>query len=109
MKKKIIKYSLLIVVLLSVIWASMAITDYCRCRTLKEPIFVKPLIVTKNNEGIWQGIGYDVEILREAENDKNLITEMSFSLFGSGVIKTELIDGEIEILDYDWSAAFIHW
>lgn len=99
MKKNIIKYSLLIVVLLSVIWVSMAITDYCRCRTLKEPIFVKPHIVTENNEGIWQGIGYDVEMLRKAENNKNLITEMSFSLFGSGVIKAKLIDGEIEIID----------
>ena len=39
MKKKIIKYTLIIAVVLGLLWSAMVIIDYNRSKDLKEPLF----------------------------------------------------------------------
>lgn len=38
MTKKILRYVFIAVIILAAIWAAMAVTDYLRCRSLKEPV-----------------------------------------------------------------------
>lgn len=49
---------------LLVLWCGMFITDYVRCGSLKEPIFVVAVDVTADDggSGTYQGLGYRVEI-----------------------------------------------
>lgn len=41
MVKKFLRGVFTAVIVLAVIWAAMAVTDYLRCRLLKEPVFVR--------------------------------------------------------------------
>lgn len=99
MTKKILRYVFIAVIILAAIWAAMAVTDYLRCRSLKEPVFVRPIISDDSGEGVFEGVGYHIMIYRDPE--QNAVTEMSYSLFGSGIMKAELIDGEIQVKNLD--------
>lgn len=105
MVKKFLRGVFTAVIVLAVIWAAMAVTDYLRCRLLKEPVFVRPIISDDSGEGVFGGIGYHIMIYRDPEQG-NAITETSYSLFGSGIMKAELIDGEIYVKNLNWLSTF---
>lgn len=64
MKKKTVKITVITLCTLLVLWCGMFITDYVRCGSLKEPIFVVAVGVTADDggSGTYQGLGYRVEI-----------------------------------------------
>lgn len=83
--KKAIKWVLLIVVVLVLIWSAMAITDYTRSKDLKPPIFAASINLDQLGAGIYHCIGYDVDAYSKAFNGKDhIVYDMRFRLFGRG-------------------------
>lgn len=107
MIKKILRSIFIVALVLAALCAVMSVTDYLRCRALKEPIFVRPIIADDSGEGVFEGICYNIQIFRDSEQDNN-ITEMRYSLFGSGVMTAELINGQIYVKNLDWLSAFFN-
>lgn len=55
--------------ILSVLWAAAFTTDYVRCSSLREPLFVVARGVTADDggSGNYQGLGYTVEVERRVD------------------------------------------
>lgn len=64
MRKWVRRLVLITLCTLLVLWCGMFITDYVRCGSLKEPIFVIAVETTADDggSGTYQGLGYRVEI-----------------------------------------------
>lgn len=107
MTKKIFRSVFIVALVFTSLCAVMSATDYLRCRVLKEPVFVRPIIADDSGEGVFEGICYNIQIFRDSEQDNN-ITEMRYSLFGSGVMTAEFIDGQIYVKNLDWLSAFFN-
>lgn len=85
MKKKIIKYTLIIVVVLALIWTAMVIIDYNRSKELKAPLFATSIHLNQYGAGWYHGIGYDVIAESKAFNgEDHILYDMRFILFGRG-------------------------
>lgn len=54
--KKLKNICLTIIIVLAALWGTMFLTDYFRCSSFEEPIFVVPKdIVDENGSGTYQG------------------------------------------------------
>lgn len=64
MKRKTKKRIAVVLAVLAVLWGAMFATDYVRCASLKEPLFVTAKGVTADDggSGTYQGLGYTVEV-----------------------------------------------
>ena len=85
MKKKTIRNIIITIVGLCLIWSAMAITDYIRCKSFKEPIFTIGTNRDQNGNGYYKCIGYEIRsVAREFNGNKFVKYDMQFSLFGRG-------------------------
>lgn len=69
MKKKPAKILLIAICALVVLWGVMFTTDYIRCSSLQEPLFVIPIgeIAKDGGSGTYLGPGYTVDIKKNID------------------------------------------
>ena len=71
MKRKSVKIAAVAACTLALLWCGMFVTDFVRCSSLREPVFVIPWGETADDggSGSYIGLGYRVEI------EKNISAE----------------------------------
>ena len=85
MKKKRTKTVLIIVGVLIVLWGAMFATDYIRCSSLKEPLFViaKGTTADDGGSGTYQGLGYIVEVEKYIDSEGSpCVSATEMKMFG---------------------------
>ena len=83
MKKKIIKYTLIIAVVLGLLWSAMVIIDYNRSKDLKEPLFAISTARDQHGNGYYKCLGYEIYARAYPFNGKDYVLyDMQFHLLG---------------------------
>ncbi len=85
--RKRIGYILLIVCIAAmVLWGAMFVTDYTRCTSLRQPVFVfsgGESMDDGGGSGIYRGLGYTVEVQKYIDPDYgSCITSVEMKMFG---------------------------
>lgn len=76
--KKRVKFSLIALVVVIIIWITMFTTDYIRVSSLKTPIFtIKSNIKDDLGSGTYYGLGYSIEIQKMRFPEKDIAIEFS--------------------------------
>jgi len=76
---------ILIIAVLCLIWTGAVITDYTRCKALKEPIFTISTARDQNGNGYYRCPGYAIRaVAGEFNGNEFVVYDMQFSLFGRG-------------------------
>lgn len=84
-KKKSIKIAVIALCTLLILWCAMFFTDYVRCGSLKEPIFVIAAGETADDggSGTCRGLGYRVEIEKHIDAEYGVcIDSVEMWMFG---------------------------
>ncbi len=82
MKKKTVIIAISVLVIL---WCAVFVTDYVRCSSLKEPLFViaKGTTADDGGSGIYQGLGYSVEVQKRIDAEYGAcVTSVKMEAFG---------------------------
>lgn len=85
MKRKTKKRIAAALAALAVLWGAMFATDYVRCTSLKEPLFVTAKGVTADDggSGTYQGLGYTVEVEKYLDADCGVcVRSVEMRMFG---------------------------
>lgn len=78
--KKLKNVCLTVIVALMVLWGVMFLTDYFRCSSFEEPLFVVAKdIVDESGSGTYQGLGYTVKI-----------EKYNHEVYGKGILAIEM-------------------
>ncbi len=88
MMKKRTKIILISIGVLLVVWFAMFVTDYMRCGSLKEPIFVvsKNTTADDGGSGTYQGLGYSVYVEKNIDAEYGVtLVRVEMSMFGKVV------------------------
>lgn len=81
MNKKIKK----IIICVLILWAGIFTTDFIRCASFMEPIFVVPVESTADDggSGIYQGLGYTVKVEKYMDAEYGIVlSSVEMSVFG---------------------------
>lgn len=86
--KKFKNICLTIIIVLAALWGTMFLTDYFRCSSFEEPLFVVAKdIVDESGSGTYQGLGYTVKIEKyDHEVYGKVILSIEMKLFGKRII-----------------------
>lgn len=86
MKKKV-KIILIIVGLFVILWGTTFTTDYIRSSSLKEPLFVVPVVTADDGgSGTYQGIGYTVEVKKHIDSELGVcVDSVEMKIFGKTI------------------------
>lgn len=86
--KKLKNICLTVIVVLAALWGVMFLTDYFRCSSFEEPLFVVAKdIVDESGSGTYQGLGYTVSIEKyNHEVYGSCILAVEMKLFGRRII-----------------------
>lgn len=87
MKRKSARIVLLLAVTLVVLWGAMFVTDYVRCGSLREPIFVLAGITYDDGgSGTYHGLGYTVTVRKHISTEYGIEIEyVEMRVFGKVV------------------------
>ena len=71
---RMLSWNVIVIGVLLIIWSAMFATDYIRCFSLKEPLFViaKGTTADDGGTGTYQGLGYTVEVEKYIDGEGNL-------------------------------------
>ena len=85
MKRETSKMILLAAGAAVLLWGAAFATDYIRCASLKEPLFVVPgAAADDNGSGTYRGIGYTVEIKKHIDEKYGVcVDSVEMRMFGS--------------------------
>ena len=85
MKAKKKKRIAAVLAALLLLWGAMFVTDYVRCSSLREPLFVMAKGVTADDggSGTYQGLGYTVEVKKYLDAEYgSCIRSVEMRMFG---------------------------
>ena len=73
MKRKAVKTMLIVICVLAALWAVMFVTDYIRCSSLQEPVFVLAGVTADDGgSGEYRGLGYTVDVEKYIDSEGNI-------------------------------------
>lgn len=85
MQKKTSRIFLVVICAFVVLWGIMFVTDYARCSSLREPIFVvsKGVSADDGGSGTYQGLGYTVSVEKYIDAEYGpCISSVEMNMFG---------------------------
>ncbi len=86
MKKRICHILLIIFIAAAVLWGGMFVTDYIRCTSLRQPVFVfagGERMADDGGSGTYQGLGYTVEVEKHIDPEYGAcITRVEMKMLG---------------------------
>ncbi|GEM_PF-1367233 len=84
--KKITKVLIIVMGIAIICWICMFSTDCYRCSNLKEPLFVVSTVTADDGgSGIYQGLGYKVELELDGNVPKPQILSVTMTMFNKVV------------------------
>ena len=75
----------LIIISISILWLAVFTTDFIRCSSFLEPIFVVPIETTADDggSGIYQGLGYTVTVEKYVDAEYgSVLSSVEMRVFG---------------------------
>lgn len=94
MKRKTSRMILIIICAAAVLWGAVFITDFTRCNSLREPLFViaKGVAADDGGSGTYQGLGYTVDIEKYIDPEfGSCVKSVEMKMFGK-VISASITD-----------------
>lgn len=79
------KAAVIVISVLLVLWCGMFVTDYLRCASLKEPLFViaEETAADDGGSGVYRGLGYTVEVEKRMDDEYGVcVTSVEMRAFG---------------------------
>jgi len=74
-----------IIISICILWITIFTTDFIRCSSLLEPIFVVPVEITTDDggSGIYQGLGYTVKVEKYVDAEYgSVLSAVEMRVFG---------------------------
>lgn len=89
--KKIGKIVLILVLVLILLWAAMAVTDFIRCGSLKQPLFTVPVETADDGgSGVYRGLGYRVRVRGHLDAEAGFVLEYTEFSVGGHVLSAAI-------------------